>query len=640
MKKRFKLLFIVGSLILSGLNWSCSSEKIDIDNPAIEDSPGKPSFPSTDVIYPYETYVGGVSGEMHEALKIALTNPTGAVSPNTRLLILGSLSEIDFSTLEEAYKNGAVIAVENPQKTDFEAFFNAHPDWYGYMKGTPLDHLLLYSFDNEDCISIINKDLNIDFSLLDYDNEIEEEEIDPVLLIGEEIIPTFENPVPAYYTQLKGWFGHLIEDEISDLDGESESTFENFAAGQHLTANFKFVLDPVVRKIIGSKADEILDAKPEITINLDAHQIHVYEGSESQGNYYIMYATTTFSSASAYKGLFHNKHGGVHVRGVGFSAKKLNITFELLDSLERPVTVMFPGSGAPLPGNENNSVNYSRNSSFSVGSSLSVSGGIDKDGPHADAKGSVQLGWTWSKQVSADIKNVNISPINAGSKAGWSLSFENLPYYDTGIKTYWINEGQNTNSRNSQILQSAWVWYEPDAKDDDNQPPYKIKLHMDGEYEAASFISTKADWKAVRKPIISEFIKKNGKDTPVLGKDTVISLTRGVETRTVGKILIKNNFTDKYINKIRVFDGDSTKTNYYEKIASYAPGQSIDLGYFFIKNKKKKKINYGVEINVKDPNSDNDGEYYQYYLVGENSFNLVKGEERTLNAPNDFRKNQ
>lgn len=628
---KLKLNFLLISLVLMSLIPACKDDNLGKHDPDIEEETGQPSFQTVEVVYPYETYVGAVSSEMMETLSVALSNTSGSISDNTRLIILGSLTEVDQEVLATAYNNGVTIAVENPKESEFEAFFANHPDWNGYVSQTPIAHALLYSFDKDDCVSMVNRPMDIDFSEIDYDDGIEEEELDPSLLKGEISIPEFEDPTPEYYFYIRPWLKHLTEDEKKEMDGSGNTEFDSFSSAQHLNASMEFYLDPVVRKIIGSKPDKIEKAKVMVDVNLSVHQIHVYEGAAGEGNYYIVYNDTEFNSDNAYKGLFCHRHGGVYVRGVGFYAKELRVTFKLLDNDNNPLKVIFPGVCPPEPDNVNNVTSYSKTSEFNIGGSLSISAGYDKDGPKGELKGEVSAGWSWSRQVSANISDVAVLKNVSGNEAGWKLEFNNTPYFETGHK-YWINLGTNNNSRSSQSLRSAWVWYDPEGKDDTNSGPAKIALHVEGVYEAASFISTKADWKTVRKPM-KGYVKKDNNWTLVEGKDTIIALKKGLETRPVAKLILKNNFPNAYITKIVVhgYKEKEPEQQVYSKVESHGPKSEIDVGYFFSPD-----LSYRLTFFAKEEGKDREDEYV-YYLSGENYFKLEKGKSKVLNAPNDFR---
>ncbi|MCH5229142.1 MAG: hypothetical protein J1F12_04000 [Muribaculaceae bacterium] len=631
MKLKFHLLLI--SLILLAIIPSCKEDNLGKYDPEIEEETGEPSFQTVEVVYPYETYVGSVSSEMRETLNVALSNISGSINDNTRLIILGSLTEVDQDILETAYNNGVTIAIENPKDEEFESFFINHPHWVGYISQTPIAHALLYSFDKDDCVSMVNRPFDIDFSEIDYDDGIEEEELDPELLKGEIIMPEFEDPAPKYYYYMRPWLKHLAEDEKMELDGAGNTEFDSFSSAQHLNASMDFYLDPVVRKIAASKPDKIENAQVKVDVNLSVHQIHVYEGAAGEGNYYIVYNDTEFNSDKAYKGLFCHRHGGVYVRGVGFYAKELRVNFTLLDNNNNKLDVIFPGVCPPEPDNVNNVTSYSKTSEFNIGGSLSISAGYNKDGPYGELKGEVSAGWSWSRQVSANISDVAVLKNVSGKSAGWKLEFNNTPYFETGHK-YWINLGTNNNSRSSQTLRSAWVWYEPDGKDDNNREPAKIKIEVSGEYEAASFISTKADWKTVRKPILS-YVKRNDKWKFEEGYDTIISLKKGLETRPVAQIVLKNNFQNSYINRIIVYAFESEKPEkeeeVYNKVSSHAPKSEIEVGYFFSPD-----LEYRLVFYAKEEGKDTE-EIYEYYLSGERSFKLQKGNIKLLNAPNDFK---
>lgn len=636
MKQKF--LYSLSLLILFSLFAGCKDDSLGTDGPDLKEENGEPNFPNVTVLYPYEAYVGAVSPEMRETLDATLSNTTGSISEFTRLIILGSLNEIDSNTLETAYLNGATIAVENPKVADFEALFTMHPDWNGYVSGTPLELALLFSFDKDDCALMVNKPSQFDFSTGDYDDGIEEEEIDPSLLKGEEIIPEFENPTPEYYFYLRPWLNHLAEDEKVELDSGSSTEFDDFSSAQHIHTSFEFDLDPVVRKIASSKPDSIKDAKVKVDVNLSVHQIHVYEKAAGEGNYYIVYNDTEFNSDEAYKGIFHHRHGGVHVKGVGFYAKELRVSFKLLQNDGTEANVIFPGICPPEPDNQNNVTSYSKTSSFNVGGSLSVSGGYGKEGPKAELKAGVSLGWAWSRQISANISDVSVLKVVDGNKAGWKLEFNNTPYFDTSHK-YWINLGTNNNSRASQSLRSAWVWYEPDGKDDDNRKPLKIKISVDGEYEAASYYATKADWKKVTKRL-GHYVSEGNKIKFTPGKESIVELSKTLETRSIGRIVLKNNFPNSYIDRIKIYSKSKLDTLpegqgedlVLNKVASYGPKAEIDLGYHFSKDVAYKLIFYAKEVGKEVD------EEYHYELYHEKWFDLEKGKTLQLNAPNDFKK--
>lgn len=631
MKQKFSILFSV--LILFTLFTGCKEEKLGEDVPPIvEEEMGEPYFPNVDVIYYSETYVGSVSSEMKETLNVTLSNSTGSISDATRLIILGSLNEVDYNLLESAYLKGATIAVENPDVTEFDNFFSNHPEWNGYVSGTPLSQALLYSFDMNDCILMVNRPDEINLSEYDPDDGVEEEEVDPELLKGDVIIPEFEDPTPKYYLNLRPWLTHLAEDDKMELDGAGQSEFDSFSSAQHINASMLFYINPVVRKIASSKPDSIKGATMSVDVNLSVNQIHVYEGAEGAGNYFIVYNDTEFNSQNAFKGLFHHRHGGVHVKGVGFYAKELKISFQLLDNRGNTVPVIFPGICPPEPDNVNNATSYSRTSSFNIGGSLSISAGYDKDGPSAEVGGKVSAGWQWSREVSANISDVSVLKTVDGNKPGWKLEFNNTPYFETGNK-YWINLGTNTNSRSSQSLKSAWVWYDPTGKDDQIVGPYQIRIKVEGEYEAASYYATKADWKKVRKPIKS--VVKNGNDSTLIeGKEITIGLRKQLDTGSVGRIVLKNNFKNSYINYIKLTSRPKkelfTSNKEYEKVASYGPKSEIDLGYY-----KSKDMFYKIEFSAKEEGKDVE-EWYEYYLAGQDEFSLEKGKTLELNAPNDF----
>ncbi|MBD5347865.1 MAG: hypothetical protein HDR84_01265 [Bacteroides sp.] len=644
-------------MIFGGIGLSLTSCKDDDLKNDWNQETDEPSLIKADINYTYEkpSYIGNVSGKMREALGVCVPNQKGSIDASTKLVLLGSLNEIPYETLESAYKAGATIAVENPKTSDFETFFTSHPEWAGYQLGTKIDDKLIYSFDNDGSSYMIEPYHPIDFESIPYvsdEGEDEEANNDFAGLNGENVIPETEY-LPEYYTYISSWLNYLNNDDdldsgsSSDPNQEANAKFLEFASSISVAGEVKFDIDPRFRKYNSKNYWEIpKDPKTQqnptttVSYSLSIYPVHVYDGENSSGNYFMVTAKTTVGNnawrtdSKRNTALCQIIHG-THCHYAGYYLKDATIHFQLVDKNGRPVATV-PGSAPVLPDNVIAETQYSSTREFTLEGSTSVSAG--KSTGKKDSKTSIggeaslTAGWKWSHSVSFNQKDVNIvqNGLNlSNGTVGWILNYFNTPCFDMG-KYRWIDISKNPNAQNSQSFDSGWVWYDKNGKDESEQK-YYVRIYISGHCEAASFKTGTGDWRTKTQPFMY-----SDKNKITEGIDFINDQVITVETRLAGTLVLENKNKDKYISHVKLWN-DTTPSDYlYYSSESIDPGKALTLGSYYTRNKtdknKKNKFRLTYEVN----NGDGSYDIYEYRDHRERTFELTEKGTRTLKTDADF----
>ena len=157
MKKIINLMFatalVCGATFLS----SCDDAISVLDNPTppeaedVEEIYSKGGFVMSDEFkYAGKAYISPtVNTNIAKVLNQLMSNRQQAIDENTEVIVLNKLSDLPFDKLEEAYYNGAIIAVALPVKSEIDAFFAAHPEWDAPANDQDMDDALLYAFDSD-----------------------------------------------------------------------------------------------------------------------------------------------------------------------------------------------------------------------------------------------------------------------------------------------------------------------------------------------------------------------------------------------------------------------------------------------------------------------------------------------------------
>ncbi|MBD5301751.1 MAG: hypothetical protein HDS16_01935 [Bacteroides sp.] len=635
-------------MIFGGIGLSLTSCKDDDLKNDWNQETDEPSLIKADINYTYEkpSYIGNVSGKMREALGVCVPNQKGSIDASTKLVLLGSLNEIPYETLESAYKAGATIAVENPKTSDFETFFAAHPDWEGYTPGTKIDDKLLYSFDNDGSSYMIEQYNPVDFETIPYvkeegEDEIEYDELDGIT--GDNVIPETES-VPEYYSYISSWLNYLNNDDELDFGASTEedinAKFKEFANSIEVSGNVQFDIDPRFRHYGGKYYWQIKDAKVNVSYSLSLYPVHVYDGPESSGNYFVVTAVATVYNqgwkTDGKGGGLCQVIGGTHCHYAGYYLKDATIHFQLVDKDGNPVA-QIPANAYVLPDNQIAETQYSKTKEFSIEGKASVSAGKEEDKKKFGGEASLSAGWKWSNSVSFSQKDVNIVQnglnYNTGS-VGWQLNFFNTPCMDHS-KFRWIDISKNLNAQSQQNFTSGWIWYDSNARDESDKD-YYVRVYISGHCEAAGFKSSQADWRTKANPFLYKNPKTNKTQDYI---DLISSKVINVETRLAGTLVLENKNKDKYISHVKLWNDKDPSDYLYYSSESIDPGKALTLGTYYTRDKndkndknKKNKFRLTFEVN----NGDGSYDIYEYRDHRERTFELTEKGTRTLKTDADF----
>ena len=152
MKKLFNFMFVAALMCGATVLSSCNVDNpISTENQAqdVEEIYSKGGFVMSDEFkYAGKAYINStVNAYVAKVLKQLMPNRQQAIDENTNVIVLNKLSDLPFDKLEEAYYNGAIIAVALPVKSEIDAFFTAHPEWGAPANDQDMDDALLYAFD-------------------------------------------------------------------------------------------------------------------------------------------------------------------------------------------------------------------------------------------------------------------------------------------------------------------------------------------------------------------------------------------------------------------------------------------------------------------------------------------------------------
>lgn len=567
------------------------------------------------VVFEYPAYVGNIDNDVKEAVKEIFTN-TVSVSDNPYVLILGSINELDAATLHSAYTNGATIGVVNPSKSELDAFVSQN-DWIEDLDTDDTDGSFLFSFNNNDDLHLITFDRVTATDIVSEEDDWIDEDLpatDPAL--SDEDLDFVESPDEAgihndYCLKIAGWaFMLKMKLDAGDLDGAEQNDQKFFKGKSTKNMGFDFYEKRHIRTS-GAYKDSC-EGSGRFDIVYDYNMVHVYDGEEGAGDYYIMTMKANLNNSGMWNGNEKRKnHIGAVTKICGWLLDNFEVRTTLLDSLKKPVNVQFAPETEPLPHTETKSGKKEIGQSFSVTAGASVSGGWSKEkGLNAGGQASVQIGWSWSDKSTWDMNECSIGNLQESNKVGWRAQIDHFPTYTTTGK---VTLPDNQLLKSTVYLPGTWIWKEESTPDNVRRGPYILQCDVVLRYFARSHVYSKTKDKHIE-----------------IKKTLYIEFPEAIETKTTGGIKLINDFDDKYIYDISVIDLKDNGKALTTETASHNHGDTIDFGYYFDKGK------YSMTFKARSSGAE-EPVTYSYSL--HDSIPLTKGKVITLNAKNDFKAN-
>jgi hypothetical protein len=647
MKKIINLMFatalVCGATFLSSCNDAISVP----DNPTppeaedVEEIYSEGGFVMSDEFkYAGKAYINStVNADVAKVLEQLMSNRQQAIDENTNVIVLNKLSDLPFDKLEEAYYNGAIIAVALPVKSEIDAFFAAHPDWDAPLSDQDMDDALLYAFDFDGYDwTVVGKENDNSRVTLDDPN-------DAFLLDDPFFAPMKEAPKwpttseDGNYTEedldylLSSWTKGLEEERTLSEEIKKEQENEVAQARAYLMTRaaadntpapvnvktafayktygktFKRNLRSRWTKNFDMTADDWRDDTSigsTLSVRYNVYTVHVYDGSSGEGDYYLinMEADMNFGGSvqTGYKKhkIDHNYYWiGPFGKGFAVSTCPATTTDPKTSKDYTDSEVVFLGGKGAIPETTQGSTSYSDEYSFSfkLDASISVKGEASKETSGADVKGKVGIsaegkasvgwGWNWAEKVQRSVGDVSIKNSSwRGNDQYHEIVYENLPKSD---KTKgWIEQKGNNSYKATTKLKSTWGWYKKSERDDSENNA--LVLHVRGRIDYQWWYHDGAGWfnignidehKAHNHEWINSYIQLD----PIFRK-------------RVGQIELVNDLGDKiYIKNIKVYSKDDPN-QVVTFSRTYPAKEKINLGCRLVTGK------YIIEFDAQEAGMD------------------------------------
>ena len=644
MKKIINFMFatalVCGATFLS----SCDDVVSVLDNPTppeaedVEEIYSKGGFVMSDEFkYAGKAYINStVDADIAKVLEQLMSNRQQAIDENTNLIVLNKLSDLPFDKLEEAYYNGAIIAVALPVKSEIDAFFTAHPEWGAPANDQDMDDALLYAFDYDgydwtvvgeknDNSRVTLDDPNDAFLLDDpffapmkeapkwptasEDGNYTEEELDYLLsswtkgleeerTLSEEI----KKEQQSEAAQARGYLMTRAAADNAPVNVKTAFAYKTY--GKTFKRNLRAFWRTDLNMNKGDWRDET-SIGSTLSVRYNVYTVHVYDGSTGEGDYYLinMEADMNFGGSvqTGYKWYpGHNNYWiGPFGKGFAVSTCPATTTDPKTSKDYSDSEVVFLGGKGAIPETTQGSTSYSDEYSFNfkLDASISVKGEASKETSGKDVKGKVGVsaegkvavgwGWNWAEKVQRSVGDISIkNTASRGNDQSHEIVFENLPKSDKSKG--WIEQKGNNSYKSTTKLKSTWGWYKKSERDDSENNA--LVLHVRGRidyqwwyHDGASIfnIGNIDEYKAHDHMWINSYIQLD----PIFRK-------------RVGQIELVNDLGDKiYIKNIKVYAKDDPK-QVVTFPRSYQAKEKINLGCRLITGK------YLIEFDAQQAGSD------------------------------------
>ena len=572
--------------------------------------------------YAGKAYINStVNADVAKVLEKLMSNRQQAIDENTNVIVLNKLSDLPFDKLEEAYYNGAIIAVALPVKSEINAFFAAHPEWDAPANDQDMDDALLYAFDYDgyDWTVVGEKNDNSRVTLDDPN--------DAFLLDDPFFAPMKEAPKwptvksnpseDGNYTEedldylLSSWTKGLEEERTLSEEIEKERQSEVAQARGYLMTRaaadnaplnvktafayktygktFKRNLRSRWTKNFDMTADDWRDDTSigsTLSVRYNVYTVHVYDGSTGEGDYYLinMEADMNFGGSvqAGYKKhkIDHNYYWiGPFGKGFAVSTCPATTTDPKTSKDYSDSEVVFLGGKGAIPETTQGSTSYSDEYSFNfkLDASISVKGEASKETSGKDVKGKVGVsaegkvavgwGWNWAEKVQRSVGDISVkNTASRGNDQSHEIVYENLPKSD---KTKgWIEQKGNNSYKANTKLKSTWGWYKKSERDDSEANA--LVLHVRGRIDYQWWYHDGAGWFNIGN--IDEHKAHNHEWI-----NTYIQLDP-IFRKRVGQIELVNDLGDKtYIKNIKVYSKDDPN-QVVTFSRSYPAKEKINLG--------------------------------------------------------------
>ena len=540
MKQLMTFLFLLLSLFLA----SCK-EKDNFDDDNIEIIDGYYNtgpISSDEVVTRLTAVIGDIPGDIGAALDKRFTNRTTQIDPSSTQVIIfhiSSLSAIDEAAFLDVYHNDGIIIVLDPDHQLLSAWLEdlelRHPEsqphpvsFANTSEETPNE---LYAFNRSNNHYFLD---NIDAGF-DHND---------------------------FLNLLVSWVNEHAEGAPPLLNASPDDVRQIFSY-QTIDHTYNLYLNVEEAHVALSKADYI-ERSGQISVKYTIYPLYAFQNQPSSGDYYIVNLRVTAHNDMMYQGNWTQKHGAVHSRLCGFYMEDMKSMSQIVTNGQ---SAEFASYGTPQPTTTVSSTSYTSGISWSLGASVSGTGGSQNF-----ISATINAGVTFSNSQTRSISDVDVLNTWSGSLVNYDYSFNNLPSYQPSIR---ISNPPYISVNNAEFYQD-WVWHVPSTTDGSTENFY-LTHTISPVFGSCHFFSTGADF------------RRHSWDNAVSGGSSfTVALTPPNRTPTGQLDINQNSGQGVYMTDIRIWKSTSdVKGNPdYVESRSFANGtamtQYLPVGDYWI----------------------------------------------------------
>ena len=432
---------------------SLSMPSCDKDNNIINEefeviNPGTPG--GTPVIKAVDspTAILGNMGAAEEELKNCFTNIVDPQNAKVIIIESGSVEEYE-EILSEAYSNGVLIAVFNPDSSVLSGWSENNNIFYAGPAEN--EKCAIYGFNNR----------GTSYSYHDTD-EIDDYE------------------VPLFH--LCNWVNTVSGTRLKGVDLRTKEIKKRFLP-QSVTHTFKISLDE--QQLIDGHwaAPGQLALSATANVTYDIYPIHVFDGNAT-GDYYAVEAEMTLHNAPMNNGSWSRRRGNELTQLCGFYLNRCDISANLLrksnGNFVESASYMFAEGTHPHPASSADAAAYDPGFEWSL--DATVSGGIP------DSKDNYKLtsfnNWLWTNSSNATLPGIEIKNNDNAATVDYSLVVNGLPGATDNLSVTPIPDL----ATGDLTFKYSWIWRVGDIDDGSDECLY-MQVGLNPVYQAYQWVT-------------------------------------------------------------------------------------------------------------------------------------------------------
>lgn len=298
----------------------------------------------------------------------------------------------------------------------------------------------------------------------------------------------------------KSYIHYPVKSTLNDATIEPSTVKEeqqeatNVFNSQTIGFNSDYHLRRVVGHVLWSDED-VLEGDGNVSATYTVTPVHAFDDQAGHGDYYLVNATYTIANAKMYHPNHANYHGGVRVRIGGFCLSECDIDASIYSG-DKKIDGVKLFSSSPKPETTIDTHTYTVADSWNIGGSVTggIKGTASPSGTTVEGSGSVTFNWgvAHSKTDTYSVSDLNVKNNSNSCDVSFTLENRNV------VKYYWPDDYGLTDcaefAKSSLMFHATWIWYIPNATDNDEKTQFNIKTTIKPKYKSCRFYSSYADY--------------------------------------------------------------------------------------------------------------------------------------------------